>query len=523
MKQMTCEMCGGTDLIKQDGVFVCQSCGLKYSVEEAKKMLVEVEGTVNVQNSAQLENLLKLAHSSFDSKNYAKAEDFCNQVIAMDDKNYEAWTLKAEAIGGQTTADNTRIDEIINCIMTAYDSLDDEGKKEKQKTTLFSVKSYYEEEVKYNLNTFESKRPTYNRLTMVTNSYSNAKKKIAEVFDVLGSPEGKEGYLINFANFFIEKVSARVNSTWKTTVGYNYYRDYFGSVGSGTHPDPFEKGGSYVLTNTNMYRPIKKTWDTFLTETDNLIQLLQFAEREFNDKTNPKVMEAIYSNISFFDYCLIDSWSWTITTGFASRWDQYQSAGWHEDYCLTVEAKNIRRKEAEKYAKKAKEVPLEVERKQKARLEKERKEKADKYWSEHKEEKKQLESEKTNLTEKTANQNKKIKELEKELSNIEGKKLDIENEVKDLSSKKIELLKKMNGLGIFQGKEKKRIEGEVTELTRTIEEKTEQAKRERANYNDSVKEKIDELKTEIDSIKKNNNSDKKKLKEVTDRLLNGGE
>ena len=38
MKQLTCEMCGSTDLLKQDGVFVCQSCGCKYSVEEAKKM-----------------------------------------------------------------------------------------------------------------------------------------------------------------------------------------------------------------------------------------------------------------------------------------------------------------------------------------------------------------------------------------------------------------------------------------------------------------------------------------------------
>ena len=39
MKQLTCEMCGSTDIIKQDGVFVCQTCGCKYSVEEAKKMM----------------------------------------------------------------------------------------------------------------------------------------------------------------------------------------------------------------------------------------------------------------------------------------------------------------------------------------------------------------------------------------------------------------------------------------------------------------------------------------------------
>ena len=39
MKQLTCEMCGSTDIAKQDGFFVCQTCGMKYSVEEAKKQL----------------------------------------------------------------------------------------------------------------------------------------------------------------------------------------------------------------------------------------------------------------------------------------------------------------------------------------------------------------------------------------------------------------------------------------------------------------------------------------------------
>ena len=41
MKQLTCEMCGGIELLKQDGVYVCQHCGTKYSVEEAKKMMNE--------------------------------------------------------------------------------------------------------------------------------------------------------------------------------------------------------------------------------------------------------------------------------------------------------------------------------------------------------------------------------------------------------------------------------------------------------------------------------------------------
>lgn len=55
MKQLMCEICGGSDLIKQDGVFVCQHCGTKYSVEEAKKMInaekIKIDGTVKISNN----------------------------------------------------------------------------------------------------------------------------------------------------------------------------------------------------------------------------------------------------------------------------------------------------------------------------------------------------------------------------------------------------------------------------------------------------------------------------------------
>lgn len=47
MKNLTCEMCGVADLIKQEGVFVRQNCGMKYSVEKVKKMMIV--GTVDVQ------------------------------------------------------------------------------------------------------------------------------------------------------------------------------------------------------------------------------------------------------------------------------------------------------------------------------------------------------------------------------------------------------------------------------------------------------------------------------------------
>lgn len=34
---LKCEICGSTDFVKNDGMFVCQKCQMKYTAEEAKK------------------------------------------------------------------------------------------------------------------------------------------------------------------------------------------------------------------------------------------------------------------------------------------------------------------------------------------------------------------------------------------------------------------------------------------------------------------------------------------------------
>ena len=56
MKQLTCEMCGGTDLIKDGGVFVCQTCGCKYSIEEAIKEKIAKNRVVIHQKFCYYEN-----------------------------------------------------------------------------------------------------------------------------------------------------------------------------------------------------------------------------------------------------------------------------------------------------------------------------------------------------------------------------------------------------------------------------------------------------------------------------------
>lgn len=94
MKQLTCEMCGGTDLIKQEGVFVCQNCGTKYSVEEAKKMMVEgtveVQGTVKVDVSDKLNNLYLLARRAKDDNNSELASKYYEEIMIENPNDPEA-------------------------------------------------------------------------------------------------------------------------------------------------------------------------------------------------------------------------------------------------------------------------------------------------------------------------------------------------------------------------------------------------------------------------------------------------
>lgn len=132
MKQLTCEMCGSTDLLKQDGVFVCQTCGTKYSVEEAKKLMiegvVEVTGTVKVDSTASIENYLVMANTAFEAANYPEVEAYCNKIIEIDSANYEAWLLKGKAAGWQSTLKNPRITESVFAFSRAVSTVPEEFK-----------------------------------------------------------------------------------------------------------------------------------------------------------------------------------------------------------------------------------------------------------------------------------------------------------------------------------------------------------------------------------------------------------
>lgn len=127
MKRLTCEMCGSTDFLKEDGVFVCQSCGCKYSVEEAKKMMVEgvveVTGTVSVDTSDAIKHNLELARTASASGNNTQAEERADEILSMNTNVWEAWFIKGYSANYESTYSNDRLAEALNCYKKAMDGL----------------------------------------------------------------------------------------------------------------------------------------------------------------------------------------------------------------------------------------------------------------------------------------------------------------------------------------------------------------------------------------------------------------
>lgn len=94
MKKITCELCGCSQLAKQDDAYVCQNCNTKYSVEEARKMIidgvVEVTGKVEVDSSGKLSNLYQIARRAKNEDNAENAARYYDMILIEDPTSWEA-------------------------------------------------------------------------------------------------------------------------------------------------------------------------------------------------------------------------------------------------------------------------------------------------------------------------------------------------------------------------------------------------------------------------------------------------
>lgn len=217
MNKLICEMCGSSELIKQDGVFMCQVCGCKYSVEEAKRMMVEgivdIQGTVKVDNSAFVEKYLANARRAYEKEDWEEVEKYYNMVEQNSHYNIEAVFFSAF---GKTMLSFTDDDyykrqhkfTVLNksiSVINDYYELSNENKEEVLKNISNAIKKMYSVEYVYNvmegsdiggdawqINLMNSVKDTFiTELKQIAEKHSDA--YIQELIDNLSSLEVKNG------------------------------------------------------------------------------------------------------------------------------------------------------------------------------------------------------------------------------------------------------------------------------------------------------------------------------------------
>lgn len=90
MNPMKCEFCGSNDFVKVEDFYICQHCSTKYTIEQAKHLVIN--GPVEiVMGDAEKERLLENANTYLRIGEYNNAIYVFNQIAANYPNDYRGW------------------------------------------------------------------------------------------------------------------------------------------------------------------------------------------------------------------------------------------------------------------------------------------------------------------------------------------------------------------------------------------------------------------------------------------------
>ena len=454
MKQLTCEMCGSTEMVKDGGFFVCQTCGTKYSVEEAKKMMIEgtvdVQGTVRVENQSNVDGLMRIAKTAFESENYEKAIDKCDEIISMSSNNYDAWKLKADALVNVSTKSGNPGLEAYNSLMNAFRSLNgnatDYQKEDIAKTYLKLVVP-------------ETLRSLGLVLTEeIIKSLENLCTRGENLLTELNFPEEKKkSYKTSLITSLINTYCIKCNEGIEQ-IEQNYYgsatedvREYLKNcLDNYEYPD----WGTidYAQRNRDISEslPDYSVWEAVVNVYERELMVSKFCIQQIDDSINSNTVFDLYRSILYMCAHLYVANPYEIVERQRySPTDQryYTELEITNVYDETGRITNVYEEYRELYSTYKNTMVAEV-----------RKRRLNEYLSEHAVEKEQLDAKKA--------------ELENEISLLQEKKKEFEkaDEILSLVKQVDKLTAEKKSLGLFKGKQKKALQAQIDELNKKREE-----------------------------------------------------
>lgn len=444
MKRLTCDICGGIDLIKQDGVFVCQTCYTKYSVEEVKRMMSDEFDnsalSIRKESNTELNNLIILAERAFNESNYASAEKYYDDILRIDPNNWKANFFRSYCFTMQS--------RIINLTSNYSMTIN---------TAISSIKMIFEQHPVE----FES------LLTIINMLY-----ELAEVV------------IFNIGNI------------------YDEYPEKLYNIGYGGYGEMQNSGAFYTFTNNikQVIEPLIALQNIVLnSEAMNLNNVKSFKEKQ---KTISSLIERYISHnnpftISPVTYEIDYKKNQTYITEIREILEKSEQ---EINYAMLIISE---RETAERHQK-------ELEKKKRFEL----------YWKEHSEQK--LESEKENLQfelEELKNQSapydSKIDEIKKERDETIVPSRKEKNDIED----KIELLNAQQAkLGLFKGKEKKKLELQIYELKSHVKKLEDSIQLEEQEIREKCNTKIISIEETMKPIKEKMLIVQRRINEIEDEL-----
>ena len=490
MKKIVCDLCDSTEFVKEGGMFICQGCGTKYSLEEAKSMMREVEGSAPVSagapvaavpmgnpNQQQIDNILVLATTAYEAQNYAEAENYCNQAVVLDAMCYKAWNLKGKAVGWQSKIDNLRIEEAAHSFCKAIDFAPEEEKEELKNQAVEELKKLGLALISLRKNRFGGS-PDSKELA----GFKSDRKVMIDSLLVLlshGNAVGMpEGYLDQIAVMMHDAAVAALNmaqAAWRKV----------------EHPSTKDLT-TYLDWNGNICTLLRDSISA--SDADDEADIIRY--RTLNRALEDPIGKSSYKR----------------------EWVSYASEyRWFTDKCLADDAVANRKKEVQRNNEKIAAIEKSVREKKEAERKKAEEEKQARikaYWEAHAEEKAALEGEQKELEAKKEKLAAEIAGLDAEIKALDPKgAVPSEAEDEKLRDQIRDLENQRSKLGMFVGKQKKQITEEIASLNGrrdSLKSKIEDEKKARQAEADKkmapLKEKRAELQSQLDAATKRINA-----------------
>jgi len=449
MKKMFCEVCESSNFAKVDGMFVCQDCGMKYDLAEAKGLMREVEDAAPAapakaapapKDAAMIQSWLELSENSFNESNNEKAEEYANKVLDVDGDNALAWLLKGEAIGWQSTVSNIRFIEMITCWQFALKNVSAE------------MRDKYKEIMKDQATRLNRALLSVNAENFGKNPSDDNLKRLKNCVSTILDTQKK---LIELGLFMDLDAVVQYGCEQMNTAGV---------TGSDKADEDFgpERRNKY-----------KAAWERWMNETDRCIELLHYA-LHFCKKES--TANQIFKNLKTLEENVISSCSYKFDS------NPYSYDNYVVDYTLTDSAKAVRRKRIESYRKTLNETLAKIREKQEEenrKKQEEQRKRNESYWAAHAEEKKKLDDELNDLEGKKKALADQIRPMEARRAAIKkesdevvaqrDKPVPAQVEKQKIMAQVAQLQSQCNSLNIFQGKQKKQLMMEIAEKTNEAE------------------------------------------------------